>query len=212
MRIKVRETEDGSPEHLSTLIIGEMEAMKGARRVYVMENIRHMANIGGYIQDARDLLPADKDFGAWLKDNFNWSQQQAYRLRDAGKVAAAFISGHTKKQKFGVTSLPTNEGQLREIARVTTEPKEVIELWERIEPGLPRDSEGNIKSAASIRKAIQDTPEPTPKRKPKAPDFKTLAKQIDKVAELVLNEDLEIDDLPQSFVDAVYKLESILNN
>lgn len=212
MEFKVRTIEDGSVEHLAILIKEQQEVMEGADRVYKSRILKSVAEIGGHLQDARDLLPADKDYGAWLKDNFQWTRQHATRLRDAGKVASAFISGRTQKQKLGATSLPKNEKQLREIAKVTTDPKEVIELWKRIEPELPRDSEGNVKSAASIRKAISGGTEPPPKRNPKSPDFKTLGRQVDKVAELVLDGDLEVEDLPQSFVDAVYKLESILNN
>lgn len=154
-------TEDQTPlEVAEANILLSLDGIKKARKVAAVAICDNIARIGRQLDVARGELVEDIEFGKWCKDRFGWSRSYTLRMRDAGRAASALLDrGVAKKEKFGNTSFnsfPSSESQLRVLADYSDDDCQVREAWSTIEPTLPRNGEGEIKSAAAITKALAE--------------------------------------------------------
>jgi hypothetical protein len=130
------------------------------------EGLKFIRTAGPLLQEARELLPATKEYGEWLRGHFSWTASYAGKLIESYKTLAAIELTGTKNKicpgqirpevNVGQHSyhLPKNEGQLRELTKISDDPKERAKAWHKINSDLPRDKYGEVKSAKAVRDAL----------------------------------------------------------
>lgn len=130
------------------------------------QGLKFIRETGPLLQEARELLPSNQEYGAWLKEHFGWNHRYAWYLIEGSKTLAAIESSGTKnkicaeriKPEINVGQhsyhLPKNEGQLRELTKISDDPKERAKAWHKINADLPRDKYGEVKSAKAVREAL----------------------------------------------------------
>ena len=84
-------------------------------------------------------------WAAYVAAEFGWGQSQAYRVVDAGRVAAIIESYSPIGEP-----LPANEAQARELVPLLRDEQAVVEVWREL-----REEYGDDLTAVNIKKTVE---------------------------------------------------------